>query len=80
MKLLPLSRYVEKVCRLHLRVLQPLILLWPSKSFESGHLLKSSHLGQLWEAFSQNPEVSHAKEVLGLEVIQLSKQVLDLVG
>ena len=80
MKLLPLSRYVEKLCRLHLLVLQLLILLWPSKIFASDRLLKHFHLGQIWVAFSQNLEVSHAKEVLGLKVIWLSKQVMDLVG
>ena len=52
---------MEKFCKLHLRVLRPLVLLWPSRNFASDHLLKYFHLGQIWAALSQNPEVSHAK-------------------
>ena len=57
-------RVCGKVCRLHLRVLLPLVLLWPSRNFANGHLLKTSHLGQTWAASSQKLEVSRVMEVL----------------
>ena len=71
---------VGKFCKLHPHILQPLTLLLPNRNFASGHLLTSSRLDQIWAASFQKIEVNHAKEVLGLKVIWLSRQVVDLVG
>ena len=58
---------------------QPLTLLLPNRNFASGRLLVSSHLGQIWATSFQKIEVNHAKEVLGLKVIWLSRKVVDSV-
>ena len=71
---------MEKVYKLHPHIPQCLILLLPNRNFASGHLLTYSCLDQTWVASFQNIKVNHAKEVLGLKVIWLSKQVVDLVG